>query len=111
MDYGLIINSVFNYGSVLLTALAVLVFATTVAVEVIKGLFSKIPTNFVVVVVAEILTVLAVFALCAIMEIVMLWYYIVGAVVLGLFTGYASMFGFDKFKTAFEKLKKLKNQS
>ena len=110
MDYGLIINAVVNYGSILLMALAVLVFATTIVVEVIKGLFPKVPTNFVAVTVAEVLTVLAVLAMCAIMEISIRWYYIVGAVVLGLFTGYASMFGFDKFNTAFEKLKKLKLQ-
>jgi len=109
MDYGQIINSVFNYGSILLTALAVLVFATTIVVEVLKGLFPKIPTNFVAVIVAEVLAVLAVLALCAIMEIAVMWYYMVGAAVLGLFTGYASMFGFDKFKTAFEKLKKINN--
>ena len=111
MDYGLIINAMFNYGSILLTALAVLVFATTIVVEVVKGLFPKIPTNFVAVVVAEILTVLAVLALCAIMEIAVMWYYMVGTVILGLFTGYASMFGFDKFKTAFEKLKRIKNET
>ncbi|MBQ2785174.1 MAG: hypothetical protein IJF02_01545 [Oscillospiraceae bacterium] len=111
MDYGLLINAVFNYGSILLTALALLVFATTIVVEVVKGLFPKIPTNFVAVIVAEILTVLAVLALCAILEIAVAWYYMVGAVVLGLFTGYASMFGFDKFKTAFEKLKQIKNKT
>lgn len=110
MDYEPIMSGMFRYGSALLTAMAVLVFATTIVVEVIKGLFPKIPTNFVAVIVAELLTVLAILALCAIMEIVVMWYYIVGAVVLGLFTGYASMFGFDKFKTAFEKLKKLKDQ-
>ena len=111
MEYTAMINAVFNYGSILLAALAILVFATTIVVEVVKGLFPKVPTNFVAVIVAEILTVLAVLALCGIMEIVVKWYYIVGAVVLGLFTGYASMFGFDKFKAAFEKLKKIKNQT
>lgn len=111
MEYTEIINTVFNYGSVLLTALAVLVFATTIVVEVIKGLFPKVPTNFVAVIVALVLTVLAVLALCAIMEMAVEWYYVVGAVVLGVFTGYASMFGFDKFKAAFEKLRKNRNET
>ena len=111
MDYSVIINAVFHYGSVLLAAMAVLVFATTVIVEVIKGLFPKVPTNFVAVTVALIVTVLAMLALCSIMEIMVRWYYIAGAVVLGVFTGYAAMFGFDKFKVAFEKLKKIKNQA
>ena len=111
MDYTVIINAVFNYGSILLAAMAVLVFATTIVVEVVKGLFPKVPTNFVAVIVALVLTVLAMLALCAVMEIAVKWHYAVGAVVLGVFTGYASMFGFDKFKTAFEKLKKIKNQT
>lgn len=110
MDYTVMINEFFNYGSILLMAMAVLVFATTIIVEVIKGLFPKVPTNFVAVIVALVLTMLAMFTLCAVMEIAVKWYYAVGALVLGLFTAYASMFGFDKFKTAFEKLKSIKSQ-
>lgn len=106
MDY--IINAFIHYGSILLFAMAVLVFATTIVVELVKNLFPKVPTNFVVVIVAEIITVLAVCILCAAMKITVMWYYAVGAVVLGLFVGYAAMFGFDKFKAAWEKLKALK---
>ena len=58
MDYELIMNAVFHYGSLLMTALAALVFATTIVVEVVKGLFPMVPTNFVAVAVAEILTIL-----------------------------------------------------
>ena len=42
---------------------------------------------------------------CAVLEITVMWYYAVGAVVLGFFVAYAAMFGFDKFKQAFEKMK------
>ena len=110
MDYTGIINAFINYGSILLAAMAVLVFTTTIIVEVIKGLFPRVPTNLVAVAVALIITVLAILALCAILEILVKWYYTVGAVVLGLFTGYAAMFGFDKFKMAWEKLKNIKKQ-
>lgn len=100
------INMIMEYGSVLLGAMAVLVFMTNIIVEVIKGLFPNVPTNIVAVVVSLIVTVLALFITCAVMNLPILWYYIVGAVVLGLFVGYAAMYGFDKFKEAFEKLKK-----
>ncbi len=108
MDYTTIVNTLVHYGSIILFFMAVLVFATTIIVELVKGLFPKVPTNFVAVIVAQILTDLSAVILCSVMEITIMWYYAVGAVVLGLFVGYAAMFGFDKFKAAWEKLKALK---
>ena len=104
MDY----TTIVHYGSILMAAMAALVFVTTIIVEVTKGLFPRVPTNFVAVAVSLIITVLAVMALCAVMQIPIEWYYIVGAVILGIFVGYAAMFGFDKFKSAWEKVKALK---
>ena len=108
MDYTTIVNAVFHYGSILMAVMALLVFATNIIVEVVKKLFPKVLTNFVAVAVALIITILAMVILCTIMEITVMWYYYVGAVVLGLSVGYAAMFGFDKFKAAWEKLKALK---
>ena len=107
MDINEIINNLFNYASILLAVMALLVFVTNIIVEVIKGLFPKVPTNIVAVIVAMIVTVLAMLILCAVLKITIMWYYAVGAVVLGLFVGYAAMFGFDKFKAAFDKLKQV----
>ncbi len=104
MNINLFISNLFEYGSILLTVMAALVFVTNIIVEVIKGLFPKIPTNIVAVIIALIVTVLALFILCSVMEITVMWYYAVGAVVLGIFVGYAAMFGFDKFKSAWEKI-------
>lgn len=108
MDYTTFINAIFHYGSILLAVMAMLVFATTIIVEVIKGLFPKVPTNIVAVIVAQIVTVLAAVILCSVLEITIMWYYAVGAVVLGIFVAYAAMFGFDKFKAAWDKLQALK---
>lgn len=104
MDY----NTFVHYVSILLFAMAALVFATNIIVQVIKNLFPKVPTNFVVVIVAQIVTNLTVYILCTVMAITIMWYYAIGAVVLGLFVAYAAMFGFDKFKDAWEKIKNLK---
>ena len=108
MDYTTIVNTLVHYGSIVMFFMAVLVIATNIIVELIKGLFPKVPTNFVVVIVALVVTVLAMLVLCSVLKITIMWYYAVGAVVLGLFVGYAAMFGFDKFKAAWEKLKALK---
>lgn len=110
MDYTTIINTVINYGSLFLFVLAALVFVTNIIVEVIKTAFSRIPTSYLTIVVAIVVTVLALFIAAAIMEITIMWYYAVGAVVLGIFVAYAAMFGFDKFKDAWEKLKAYRNQ-
>ena len=104
MNYELIIH----YASILMFILAGLVFVTNIIVEVVKNLFPKLPTNILAVVVALIVTVLALFIASAVLEITVMWYYAVGAVVMGLFVAYAAMFGFDKFKEAFEKLKSWK---
>ena len=108
MDINLLISNLFEYGGILLTVMAVLVFATNIIVEVVKGLLPKIPTNIVAVVVSLVVTVLALFIVCAALEITVMWYYAVGAVVLGVFVGYAAMFGFDKFKSAWEKIRQHK---
>ena len=108
MDYTTIVNTLVHYGSIVMFFMALLVFATNIIVEMVKGLFPKVPTNFVAVIVAQILTDLSAVILCSVMEITIMWYYAVGAVVLGLVVGYAAMFGFDKFKAAWEKLKALK---
>ena len=99
-----IINNIFEYGSLVLSAMVLLVFATTIIVEVVKGLFKRVPTNIVACVVALIVTVLAVVILCAVLAIPIVWYYMVGAVLLGIFVAYAAMFGFDKFKATWERL-------
>lgn len=105
MDYTTIINAVMNCGAIVLAIMAVLVFATNIIVEVVKGLVPKVPTNIVAVAVAQIVTILTLTIACAVMEITIMWYYAVGAVVLGIFVAYAAMFGFDKFKAAWEKVK------
>lgn len=99
------IEMIIHYASILMAIMAVLVFVTNIIVEVVKNLFPKVPTNIVAVIVALIVTVLALLILCAVLEITVMWYYAVGAVVLGIFVGYAAMFGFDKFKEALEKLR------
>ena len=100
-----IINNIMNYASMLLAIMAVLVFMTNIIVEVAKALVPKLPTNYLAVIVAIAITVLALYIAAAVMQITVMWYYAVGAVVLGVFVAYAAMFGFDKFKDAWEKLK------
>jgi len=108
MDYTSIINAVIHIASIVFAIMAGMVFVTNIIVQVTKNLFAKLPTNYLTIVVSILVTVLALFIAAEIMEITVMWYYAVGAVVLGVFVAYAAMFGFDKFKEAWDKLKSLK---
>ena len=97
------INAIINYGSYFLLALYVLVVTVNIIVEVIKRLI-PVPTDIVVFIVSIAVTVLALFIAASVLKFTVMWYYAVGAVVLGIFVAYAAMFGFDKFKEIWDKL-------
>ena len=74
-----------------------------------QGSPGKVPTNILVFAVAMVVTLLTFFAACQIMGVVVMWYMVVGAVVLGVFVAYAAMFGFDKLRQTLEQLNSIKN--
>ena len=102
-----LINTLLSYGSIILGVLFVLTTTVNLIVEVAKRLLPKIPTDLVVFIVSIVLTVLALFIGAEIMQITVMWYYAVGAVVLGIFVAYAAMFGWDKFTEIWSRLKDL----
>lgn len=105
MNYDVIIH----YASILMFAMATLVFATNIIVEVFKSIFPKLPTSLLAMIVALLITGMAAAIAITYFEVAFVWYYVPAALVLGLFVAYAAMFGFDKFKEAFDKLKAYKN--
>ena len=110
MDFNSIIAAMIEYGSVLALVLFLLTFTVNIIVEVIKGMFPNLPTAILVFVVSIAVTVLALVIAAAVLEITVMWYYAVGAVVLGTFVAYAAMYGFDKFKELFERLQSFKTR-
>lgn len=108
MDYAAIINNVFNYASIILGIVFLLSTIVNVIVEVLKRITPKIPTDIVVFIVSIAVTVLALFIASEALAITVMWYYAVGAVVLGIFVAYAAMFGFDKVKELIDRLKAYK---
>lgn len=95
-----------NHAAMLLTVIAMLVALTNIVVEVLKKLtWNKIPTDLLAIIVAVALTMLAFFAWASYTGLVVLWYYIAAAVIVGLMVAYAAMFGFDKLKDILTKYK------
>ena len=91
--------------SEILLAVLVLTVITNIITQVVKKVtWDKIPTNILAVVVS--VTLVAFFAACQIMLLDITWYMVAGAVALGLFVAYASMFGYDKLKEALEQITK-----
>lgn len=85
--------------SIITTIVGVLVVLVNMIVEVLKKItWDKIPTNIVAVVVSLALTLIAFFAYSEINAIVVTWYMIVAAIVVGFMVSYAAMFGYDKLK-------------
>lgn len=84
-----------------------LVVLTNIIVQVLKQMIpnSKFPTNFVAVIVALVLTVLAYFVWAAWSGATIIWYHIVAAVIVGILVAYAAMFGYDKLVEALAKMK------
>lgn len=96
--------------SMILALVFGLMVVTNIITEVIKKLtWDKIPTNILVVIVSEFLTLAAGAAYAQIKDIAIVWYLVVAAIIVGIFVSYAAMFGFDKFRQVAEQIKSIKS--
>ncbi len=91
--------------NIILTIVFGLMVVTNIITEVIKKLtWDKVPTNLLVVIISESLTLVSGAAYAQINNIDIIWYHVIGAVITGIFVSYAAMFGFDKFRQALEQV-------
>lgn len=105
-----ILEALLHYIPILALAMFLLVSAVQIIVEVIKGMFPNLPTAVLVFIVSIVVTILALFIVAAIMEIVLLWYYYACAGVLGIFVAHAAMNGWEKYKEIWARIKAFKGQ-
>ena len=86
--------------SQLMVAVGALAFVVSVITEVIKGIgvFKKIPTDIVVIILSMVLTVVAFFAYAQYVSLVVTWYLIVAALIGGFFVAFITMYGWSKLK-------------
>ena len=91
----------------LIMVIAVLAFVVSVFTEVTKNIsiFKKIPTDMQVLTVSVLLTVISYFAYASYNSAKIIWYYIVGSIVLGLFVSFVAMYGWDKFSQLWNRFK------
>ena len=105
-----IIPVLLDYFSMVMLAIVLLVAAVNIIVEVVKKIVPKLPTDLLVFIVSIVVTVLALHIWAAVAGFTVLWYYVVAAMFLGIAVAYAAMFGFDKLKALYDRLKTFKGQ-
>ena len=86
-----------KYLSYLVIFLFVLVMSTNCIVQVIKDitLLKEIPTKIVATIIGLTLTIATAIAICEIFNIYLTWYIISGSIVLGFYTAFGAINGFD----------------
>ena len=90
----------------ILSVIGALMIVVNLVTEIAKKLGLK-KTNLFVTILSEVLTLICFFAYVDIKQISIEWYFIVGAVFVGLAVAYAAMFGYDKLKQAILQIKEL----
>ena len=90
----------------ILSVVGALMIIVNLITEIAKKLGIK-KTNLFVVILSEVLTSICFFAYVDVKSISIEWYFVVGAVFVGLAVAYAAMFGYDKLKQAILQIKEL----
>lgn len=102
------LNVILQNGAVVLTIIGILATFVTIVTEFTKtwGFLDRIPTSLQVLVVSMLVSVLSVVIYVQMQKAEMIWYYIVGAIVLGWIVAYVSMYGWEKLTEMWGRFKK-----
>ena len=91
----------------LVGALGAIAFVVSVITQVLKGVkpFDKLPTDILVFILSIALTLIAFFAYSSYAALVVLWYYVAGAVIAGFIVAFVAMYGWTKLKELWDRFK------
>ena len=91
--------------TLLVIVMGVLVFMVNVIVQVTKGLV-PIKTDYYVLVVSIVLSVLSYLVYASYMGSAFIWYYVVASIIMGFFVCFIAQYGWEKFISLWEQSKK-----
>lgn len=102
------LNIILQNGAVVLTIIGAMATFVTIVTEFTKswGVLDRIPTSLQVLAVSMLVSVLSVVIYVQMQKAEMVWYYIVGAIVLGWIVAYVSMYGWEKLTEMWGRFKK-----
>ena len=108
------INAVIaQYSAIAFFIICALVFVVSAITQVIKniGALKKIPTDLVVIVLSLALTICALYAAGAYFGFVVVWYYVIGAVIGAFIVAFVAMFGWSKLTSLLARIKNMNSNS
>ncbi len=102
------LNVILQNGAVVLTIIGAMATFVTIVTEFTKswGGLDRIPTSLQVLAVSMLVSILSVVIYVQMQKAEMVWYYIVGAIVLGWIVAYVSMYGWEKLTEMWGRFKK-----
>ena len=102
------LNVILQNGAVVLTIIGAMATFVTIVTEFTKswGFLDRIPTSLQVLAVSMLVSILSVVIYVQMQKAEMVWYYIVGAIVLGWIVAYVSMYGWEKLTEMWGRFKK-----
>lgn len=87
-----------------------LVALVNILTQVVKQITKdRIPSSLLAVVLSEVVTLIAFFVWIAVTDVVFVWYYLIGAIIVGALVSYAAMFGYDKLQEILDKFTTIKD--
>lgn len=94
--------------TIILAVIGALAFIVSVITQVIKGIgiFSKVPTDIVVFVLSIGITVVAFIAYMQYIQMAILWYMILAAVIAGFVVAFVAMYGWEKLSELWKRFGK-----
>lgn len=93
----------------ILAAIGLLALIVNIVTDVIKdvAIFKKIPTDIIIIVLSQAITLYAYFAYISYSLSVIIWYYVVATVIAGFIVAYVVMYGWDKLVEAYKKFRNI----
>ena len=91
----------------LMGVIGAIAFVVSVITQVLKGVkpLDKLPTDILVFILSIALTLVAFFAYASYAGLVILWYYVVAAVIAGFIVAFVAMYGWTKLKELWDRFK------
>lgn len=91
----------------LMGSVGAIAFVVSVITQVLKGVkpLDKLPTDILVFILSIVLTLVAFFAYASYAGLIVLWYYVVGAVIGGFIVAFVAMYGWTKLKELWDRFK------
>lgn len=98
-------NNFAQFFTIGLLTIGILAFLVSIVVEVLKGVFNRLPTDILVFLLSIIFTLIAYFAAIGYYKHVIVWYEVVGIIIGGFLVAFVAMYGWSKFSELYFRFK------